>query len=295
VAFLRDPESLFERARYDITSLHEPVFQTAAVGFPLRARLGSNRPYSLLVAGRTFYVISDPKDTNAVLRYTKAFQFDGFIDDMLRKLDVSDEGIKLLWTPQDADNKAASYRGDPVLMSSGHDFFRDRLAPGPEMDTLGTRYLHYLELHSDEAILESGELWTEDTWREEEVKDIPFYTWARDFMSTAVTDAIFGPRFIEATPNFIRSLWMFDETIWKLLYRLPQFAARDAHTAKKEVAEAYERYFTAWNKSGPAGESELLPVIRGRYAMLRAGGLNERDIAIMFTSFGLASVHSTLI
>jgi hypothetical protein len=249
---------------------------------PIRAHFGSSRPFSLLVAGKVFYIVSDPKDTGAVLRNTKTLQFDGFVDDMLHQLGMSDDGVKTLWATQ--DNEEATYHNDPVLMTNSHDFYRDHLAPGPDMNAVGSRYLNYLDQHVDEAVLGSGE-----TWSEGKVKDISLYTWARDFMSTAITDALFGPLLIETTPNFIETLWVFDSTFWKVIYQLPKLFAKEAHDAKKGMAESFMKFFAVYHKS-ESRKSEALDIITGRYKMLKAGGMSDWDVGVATVAVTLGSV-----
>jgi hypothetical protein len=224
-----------------------------------------------------------------VLRNTKTLQFDGFSDDIIRKLGVSDEGMKILWTPQ--DDEAASYRNDPVLMTNSHDFYRDHLAPGPDMEALGIRYLNYIDQHSDEALFGSG---ARESWNQGKAKEILFYTWVRDFMSTAVTDAVFGHLLIETTPNFIETLWKFDDNIWKLLYQVPKYFSKEAHEAKTGMVDAFEKYDIAWNNSRN-GKNEDLGVLQKRYDMLKAASMNKRDIAAATVSVSIGSVTSSLI
>ena len=151
------------------------------------------------------------------------------------------------------------------LFRNGHLFYRDALKPGPQLDALTLRFLHYLqkELDAFDNIAH-------------QTASIPtsLNTWSKTILGTASTNAMMGPSLLRAHPNLLPSVWLVETGFFLFVNKIPRLLAWKHYRARDHVLEAFTSYFEdERNKEG--GER----MIWEREAQLRQKGLSTRDVA----------------
>jgi hypothetical protein len=130
----------------------------------------TREPFALPIVGRTFYVITDPKDVAAVYKAHTPLAFTNFLNEALKAFGVEKSSLNLAWH-KPAEGDACWRDSNPVNPKQKHfvdwikDVYRQQLLPGERMNVMaafanmsttgfgGTVYPHFLWNHPRRKML----------------------------------------------------------------------------------------------------------------------------------------------
>jgi hypothetical protein len=155
----------------------------------------------------------------------------------------------------------ADETGDSIF-GNAHVFYRDALKPGPQLDFLTLKFLHYLQKGFDEfeATRTSA--------------DMSFFNWSKMMMGTASTNAMMGPSLLRDNHNLLPSVFLVESGFFLFVNRIPRIFAKKHYRARDHVHAAFISYFL-----NEKNREEGAPVIWDREIQLRAKGMTTRDVA----------------
>jgi hypothetical protein len=118
----------------------------------------------------------------------KAFKFDTFVSDALRRLlNVSEADMKLFF-------QEPGVGGGPSYSNEIHDLMQSSLKPGPALSHMNSRFQSRLAKSFNEIGTEG--------------KTVKLHRWTRDMVTLAACAAIYGSdNPFEDDPSLVESLW----------------------------------------------------------------------------------------
>lgn len=163
------------------------------------------------------------------------------------------------------------------LFSNAHGFYHAALKPGAQLDSLTTKFLHYLQ-----EVLDDFEA-------NQRSEDISLFNWARTIVITASTNALMGPALLRNNPDLLSSVWLVEGGFFLFINRIPRMFAKKHYRARDRVHAAFASYF-----SDEKNRAEGAPAIWDREIQLRAKGMTTRDIAAYSYSFYAVSTSPSV-
>ena len=212
-------------------------------------------------------VFSHPKDVSIVFRKSKALPFLPLIKSLSGLAwDISSDGMRRL--------SEVDETGDSIF-GSAHEFYRDALKPGPQLDKLTLKFLRYLQKMLDEF------------GAEQTSGDISLARWSRTMVGSASTNAMIGPSLLLENPDLLDSVWLVDRGFFLYVNRIPRIFARKYFRARDNVLSAFERYF-----ADEKNKEESTPMVWDRGIQLREKGMAARDIAAYsYAAYSVSLFH----
>ena len=196
------------------------------------------------ILGRTFYVITEPKDVTAVYKARTTLAFNSFLNEALHAFGVDDSSLKLAWhTPHPGD---ACYRSsNPVnpkqkpFINWIKDIYIQQLLPGEKMNLMTDRFRQYID---GRLQWESISSFDRKPLEKNGSIHLSLKEFARTIMLEAITDSLFGTCLTKVEPNLIKYVEGFNDDAWMLVHRYPkQFAGR-VYANRKRILAALHRY-----------------------------------------------------
>ena len=194
------------------------------------------------------------KDVSIVFRKSKALPFLPLIENLSGLAwDISSDGMRRL--------SEVDETGDSIFRNA-HDFYRDALKTGPDLDALTINFLYHLEKGFDQFEAQNTS------------NDLSLNKWSKTVFTTASTSAMMGPALLRDNPDLLPSVWTVEKGFVFFVNRIPRIFAKKYYQARDDVLGAFTRYFAdEKNKEGSA------PMMWKREAELRAKGISTKDIA----------------
>ncbi|KAH8649753.1 cytochrome P450 [Tricladium varicosporioides] len=223
-SFFKDPVKLVERG----------------INFTNRSR----EPFSLPILGRTFYVITDPRDVTAVYKARTVLSFTSFLNEALHAFGVNDSSLKLAWhTPSPGD---ACYRdSNPVnpmqkpFIDWIKEIYRQQLLPGEKMNIMADRFRQY----SDRRLQwKSISLFDLKPFENKDSVHLSLKEFTRTVILEAITDSLFGTCLTKVEPSLIKYVEEFNDDAWMLVHRYPKRFAGKAYANRKRILDAFNKY-----------------------------------------------------
>lgn len=104
--------------------------------------------------------------------------------------------------------------------------------------------------------------------------------WAQDVLLEGATKSFFGDTLLEIEPQLLDSFAMFDETSWKLSYRIPEMFAGDCKKSKAIGEQALGRFFDLPIEQRPDTSLVICEIEK----VLRIAGIGSADMGICESS-----------
>ena len=254
INFFRDSDRACTKAR-QVAATCSKIMVTLTSS---RLSMGNTRePLGMVIAGEQFYIITSPQDVTTVYNNKKGLTFDEYIRDMLRSLGSSADGVEKMWTVQDHLHKN--------LAHAGEDFYRTQLLPGPRFEDFWPQTLTHLE-----QALNSPVLLGQRGAQEQSLTDL-----CRKVLLGPVATAFFGSALLKHDPSIIEKFLAFDDTAWKINYKIPLPFSRDAHTTKDNLIASFHSYL----KLPKEQRSDASWLVQKLESEMRQAGIMERDMA----------------
>ena len=156
--------------------------------------------------------------------------------------------------PEDFDNEKASSLNtllqaeNPSGKNLCHlqsDFYKQQLHPGEKLDSIGIKFLGYINEHLRyDRISETYEVAPPKARKYANFKTVSLYRWCREVLVHSATQTFFGKKLFDLDPNFLQNFYTYDSTSWKLLYKYPRIFAQDVNSAKRSLVSTFIAYLT---------------------------------------------------
>lgn len=107
---------------------------------------------------------------------------------------------------------------------------------------------------------------------------LPLYEWTSDYFVRLGQYVYFGDVLDRIDPNYATEYIVFDEVIWKMLYRYPSFLCRDMIVPRDRMMASLKAYFQV-----PAAQrrDQAAWIINAMEDEMRAIGVNDENLAIV--------------
>lgn len=212
----------------------------------------------LVIAGQQFYIITSPQDVTAVYNNKKTLTFDEYIQDMMRSMGTSEDGLEKLWKVQSHLHKN--------LAHAGEDYYRMQFLPGAQFEAFWPQSLQRIDqvLSNEELFMGKPEV------QEQSLQDL-----CRKTLLGPVLTSIFGDAILDTDPQLIDTMVAFDDVSWKINYKIPLPFSRDVHRAKNSLIASFEKYL----KYPAEKRSDASWLVKTLGAEMRRAGINVRDMA----------------
>ncbi|KAF7897891.1 uncharacterized protein EAF01_008857 [Botrytis porri] len=199
--------------------------------------LGDNEAlYSITLAGETLCVITGANGIQELYRNISTIKWDNLIKDMYSFVGLSPASISQVWGETHEQLATADSK---IPTRSAHEmtseYHRQQLLTAANAENLAQQIIPGLE------------------------KSSPYY----------------GLKIFETNPNLLQTMMSWEATNWKLMYRLPDFMARDMINARSEFIDTLCKYFETPNKD----RSDALYFVTAMEEEMRAAGLSDRETA----------------
>lgn len=253
----------------------------------LRQYFGNDRkPFKLVIMGESVYVVTSPQDTALVHKQVENLSMDSWIQDLMTQFGASAASIRAMWSPSpnsvaDDDDKdfakALHNAASEPLAHLCQLLFRLQLNPGEFSNEIQKKVLTNIhekmrwESMPHSMIFSAGP----------DQRIISLMKWSQSVLLQGATTAFFGKSLLEVEPDLFTQFFAFDESSWKLSYRIPFLWAQDVLNSKAFAGDAMRRYFDQ-PFSRRADASWLVQAIESR---MRGSGISSKDIGTLVLMF----------
>lgn len=239
----------------------------------------SREPYTLIVAGRKFHVVTDAADLDFCYFNTKDITFDRIAQQMCRRALVSEDGLQRM----SSIDETASYNQGTAAKMTLHDAIihniRLQALPGRHFDEFMhgkveagiLRSLDFFEsaLPENPAILHRGA---------QEVI-VSLKALSEHLFIRELTEAFHGKSIWTAAPDLPATFIRWEDTNWKYLYGLPDFLSKDMVQARENLVGAFARYF----QTNREERHDASFFVKATEDALASAGMSGDDSARIFT------------
>lgn len=212
----------------------------------------------------------------SVFKNTAELTFDEYIQNISIRVGMSPTSIHNLWrTPSEDEAKRSEGIPNPSRKSVAHlgeAIFKMQLHPGEHAERLWAAVLGNIHsrvspdsLEKSPALIRSGK-----------VKILSLRQLLFSVLVESSTTSFFGEELLRIEPNLLEHFEAFDESSWKLSFRVPKPWAKDMLSAMNKVSSALQRYadIPLENRSRA---SWLIHTLEKQF---RGAGLESRDIGL---------------
>ncbi|KAM0161258.1 hypothetical protein ACHAPG_002461 [Botrytis cinerea] len=223
------------------------------------------------VEGETLCVITKANDIQELYRNSSTITWDNLIKDMYSFVGLSPRSISQMWG-ESHEQLATINSKDPIR--SAHEmtseYHRQQLLTAANAENLVQRIVPSLEKSLSWNILRqhpacvrtSGDSITLSLWE-----------WCNEVIIKSSATAYYGNKLFDINPNLLQAMMSWEATNWKLMYKLPDFMARDMIDARSEFIDTLCKYFETPKKD----RSDALYFVKAMEEEMRAAGLGDRE------------------
>ncbi|CBF82894.1 protein CYP659A1 [Aspergillus nidulans FGSC A4] len=219
---------------------------------PCINQLGNTRePFALTLAGKTMYIIADPKDAAELIRNSHSLST--LTTELYTRMGIPQAVIERLFTVYpDAPFNARSNARPVHATDAMIEMYRAHLSPGAQLD-------EFLERDVTKRILNA-------------FAKIP------GLFNKGIVGAYYGDLIFSLNPGFIAQFMVWEKVNWKLLFGLPSFLSGDMLAARKGLVDGFVAYF-ALPRAERGHENYW---VKGVEDSLRWLNVSNEDIARIF-------------
>ncbi|MCJ1471274.1 hypothetical protein MMC07_009922, partial [Pseudocyphellaria aurata] len=258
----------------------------------------TREPFLITLVGEKLAILTAPQDVAAMWKNTETLSFDPFFREIYGAFGVtSDATHTMCQTPSelprtgDAEKQTTMFRSEnPMHKSMSHlqmDIFRMQLHPGEKLDSLGVKFMGYINRHLQWESLQGDYVLSSST--NSTMKTISLYKWTRDVLVDSATRTFCGEKILEIDPMLAKHLYEFDACSWKLICHYPQFLAKDVLSVKKKIVSALVAYLEL-PKADRLDASWMFQTLESEQRQL---GIDNADIAsAMLLVFWVINVNA---
>jgi hypothetical protein len=233
----------------------------------------SNRrqPFSIVILGKTYYVISSPSDATEFYSNITTLSWDGFLNQTLHAFGVSPKRLEVLWTPPAKSTALNPQR--KCLIHLTQDLYKQHLLPGSTYSGLIEKYRKSLQdLSSWEKLcLRHGKDATAQS------NTFSLYDLCSQVMIDATQVSLFDPILFAIDPTMTDSMRTFTDQLWKLLYDSVFLDAREI----KGLRQKYTRAFSIYQRLPKETRKHEAWIVTALIDQYKEQNIHEDDSAAM--------------
>ncbi|KAF2478407.1 cytochrome P450 [Lindgomyces ingoldianus] len=244
-------------------------------GTIMRARMyfkNDRAPFKLVIMGETVYVVTSPQDTASVHRQIENLSMDNWIKELMVQFGATSASINAMWSP-----KAMQSASKEPLAHVCQLLFRLQLNPGEYSNQVQERVLRKIHERMTWEEMPTSMILSEA----HNSRVISLLHWSQNVLLQGATTSFFGKALLEVEPELFKYFFKFDESSWKLSYRIPPLLAKDLLRAKSFAQDAMQRYFDL----PAASRADASWLVQSIEAKMRASGIPSRDIGRLVLMF----------
>ena len=237
----------------------------------------SGELFSITLAGRRIYIVLSAADITSVLRNTKELTFHEAMQNLMFQFGATSSGVRAMWNLPSthlgpSHDLQPSSRGKP-LAHLAEDWLKIQLQSTSHLRVIQAVFLGFIHQNSTwrnlpgEAILSAN--------LNPSQRKISLLKWIRQTIIEGATIAFFGPALLEIDATFVETFTKFDDTIWKLIYRIPKPWSNDTLAARRRLQQSMISYLRL-PRQQRTGESWLVKTLETE---MRARDIEVEDIA----------------
>ena len=218
--------------------------------------------------------MTSPQDVIDIYKNTKTLTFDEYVQDVMKSIGVSENGIHNLWRPTaEQGNSKCLHK---TLAHASEDYYREQLLPGHQLDVLWERVLRFVSssIRWDNV----PEAFTVSFL--DGSKRVSLLDWTRDILLKSVITAFFGDQLLRLEPELLRYFTAFDNQSWKLTYKYPRSISKNMYEAKDKIVAGIEAYLRLPKDQ----RSEAIWLIHKLETETGKVDIDVHDLAAMITS-----------
>lgn len=213
---------------------------------------------------------TSPADIRPFFANASALSLDGFLNQVLIGFGCVSERLHTLWQrnqPSPTNPKGKS------LIHLTEDLFKHHLLPGPNFDSLLSRYRGAIEELLPWNHLEA----VYPTLTGKETEAISLYDLCSDFMINATQMVLFDPDLFAIDPEMTFELRAFTDEFWQLIYKSKFIDS----TRVRQILAQYTKAFSTYLRLPPQTRNREACLIRTLLQTYSELGIHEEDQAAM--------------
>ncbi|KAH8586512.1 cytochrome P450 [Bisporella sp. PMI_857] len=253
-----------------------PFFQNADETLK-RARLyfGNQRvPFALVLGGQYVYIVTSAKNASEVFRNYEQLSFNEYVKDIMLRFGATPEGVSRTWDTPSSHETRAKLHASRATRSVSHyceRIIQIQLHPGDEMHKLQREFLKHIDTSMAWSSIPSSIIHSATPTE----RTVSLQGWMQHSLLAPVTEIFYGHQILRLEPRFLKTFLKFDETGWKLMYKIPALFSKDMLESKEVMKSAFDRYFTL----PPSEREDACWMIKRLEEELRDNGNSDSDIS----------------
>lgn len=162
------------------------------------------------------------------------------------------------------------------LFRNAHNFYRDSLKEGPQLDGLTLNFVKYVRMGLDDWFSKASG----------DVKEVNLRSWSRALLGAASTNAVMGPSIIQNHPDFLSWVWAVERGFFFFVNRIPRFLAKQQYRARDNAMNAIAEYL-----ADESNRKHGAPMIWDRDDQMREKGMQLQDRArYSYTAYAVSNL-----
>ncbi|KAK8127855.1 hypothetical protein PG984_008963 [Apiospora sp. TS-2023a] len=238
----------------------------------------SGEPFSLGVAGHTWYIITTPENVMATYKSDNgSLSYDMFAVEVMRMIGVSEDGISKAFQTQSVSTDSSQAKPQKHLVRLCKEYQLEQLSPGGRLEQLTKSSIEMtIERLSLKFISDKRPSYLSSTGPDFVV--VQLYQWLSDIFIDIGTQVYFGNCLQKIQPDLNRSFMAFETLSWQAMYQYPNFLCGKMNKAKEKVRCAIEEYFASPEHKRP-GASWFIAQIEAEMKRLH---IDPHDSSLFF-------------
>ena len=256
-----------------------------------REHLGDTRePFALTAGGTKLYFLTDSSDVASMYKNTVTLDFMAIVKPLITMFGVSEAGVDLAFrippsAAEDPVNIALQLSNDKPksVMHHGAEFTHAQLLPGPRYSILENKVVESLraslslDKHNPFYVQSDSEGYT----------SVSLYNWTLFVLSSAIPDALFGPKLARGNTSLLKAFDSFSRYNWKLWYGWKD--ADDVRKYKEAYVSEIDKFLALPLEEREPEESWLWQRLEAAFV---ASGMSRKDITQRVSSHVYALIES---
>ncbi|KAL4770179.1 cytochrome P450 [Aspergillus nidulans var. acristatus] len=203
-------------------------------------QLGNTRePFTLTLAGKTMYIIADPKDAAELIRNSNSLST--LTTELYTRMGISQAVIKRLFTVYpDAPFNARSNARPVHATDAMIEMYRAHLSPGAQLDEFLERDVITRILNAFTKLPGPFSKVSEDSG---EPAVVSLHKLCCEAFVKGIVGAYYGDLIFSLNPGLMAQFMVWEKVNWKLLFGLPSFLSGDMLAARKGLVDGFVAYF----------------------------------------------------
>lgn len=240
-------------------------------------------PFAMMLAGRTFYVISNTKDISECNKNLTTLSFDVFVKELFLNCGCSQSSVeKMFQQPPIYIDGSVTTTLNPSGKSIARlalDFHHKQLLPGglnSKLEELTRSMLQYVDtMVTWEKLCVGSHYLKHNAERTENEVQVSLMRFCGKVLIEALTASYYGKAFLDIEPNMLDIFYTFDSELWKLIYNYPRQLSKDVHFARDQLVAMMTTHFQR-PQSERSGEAWFTKALEEEQRRI---GLTEEEMA----------------